>query len=55
VVPVADKQAQLVKFETFKSVQDNIDGFGVDVFEVSDFGDFNFLFFLGFGFVDSDQ
>jgi hypothetical protein len=55
MISVADKETQLVKLETFKGVQDHIDGLSVNIFEVSDFGNLNFLFFLRFSFVDSYQ
>lgn len=55
MISVADKETQLVKLETFKSVQDHVDGLSVDIFEVSDFGNLNWLFLLRLSFVDSYQ
>ena len=43
VVSVANKQTKFVKLETFKSVQNQVDGFRVNVFKIGDFWDFDFL------------
>jgi hypothetical protein len=54
VISVADKQTQLEEFEGLKSIKDNVDEFGIDIFELGNLWSLiNFL--VLFTFINCNQ